>query len=165
MELFNAEHTPADIVKEFPHASDLFKEHMVDFCCGGDKPLKETFQEEKNLDGNSILARLNTGYKQWKKSDHDHIDWDQVPINELVNHIMHHHHAFLKKELPALGEYVLKVDQAHGANQPHLKELCYVYNEFKMEMAEHTIKEENDVFPLIKTYVSHPGDELLQKIH
>ena len=35
MQEFTKEHTPAEIVKVFPKASDLFKTQKIDFCCGG----------------------------------------------------------------------------------------------------------------------------------
>ncbi|TXL65754.1 iron-sulfur cluster repair di-iron protein [Cerasibacillus terrae] len=163
MNTFTAEHTPASIVKTFPQASDLFKKHTIDFCCGGDKPLKESFKDQ-NLPEEEILTELNTAYKEWKKEDHDIIDWDAVPLSKLVDHITNTHHAYLEQELPALGEFVTKIFRVHGARHPHLKELHRLYNEFKVEMEEHTIKEDNEVFPLIKEYEKNPSDELLQKI-
>ncbi|HEY4601871.1 MAG TPA: iron-sulfur cluster repair di-iron protein [Cerasibacillus sp.] len=160
---FTAEHTPADIVKTFPQASDLFKKHRIDFCCGGGKPLKETFNE-RHLDEEAILSELNHAFTEWNKQDHDIIDWEQVPLSKLVNHIIDTHHAYLKQELPALGEFVTKIFRVHGTNNPHLRELHRVYNEFKVEMEEHSIKEENEVFPLIKKYEEEPSEQLLQQI-
>jgi len=163
MSSFTAENTPAYIVKMYPQASDLFKVHMIDFCCGGDKPLQETF-EEKQMDGEAILSELNANYEKWQQAGNEVKDWDAVPLDELVDHIVYHHHAYLKEELPALGEFVTKIFRVHGGQHPHLKDLHRVYNEFRVEMEEHTIKEESEVFPLIKEYVANPSDELLEKI-
>lgn len=163
MNIFTAEQTPAHIVKLFPKASDLFKEHQIDFCCGGDRPLKESFARN-NLDDQTILAKLNTSYEKWQKEDHTVQDWDAAPLSELVDHIVHKHHAYLLEELPALGEFVKKVFHKHGSDQPHLQALYRLYNHFKMEMEEHTIKEENEVFPLIKEYDKNPNGNLLQEI-
>ncbi|WP_156520807.1 iron-sulfur cluster repair di-iron protein [Oceanobacillus sp. Castelsardo] len=160
---FTVEHTPANIVKVFPKASDLFKEYKIDFCCGGNRPLEESFTE-KNLDSELILDKLNTTYEEWSKEDHDLIDWDAKSLSELVDHITHKHHAYLMEELPALGQFVTKVYSRHGASHPELKELYRLYNEFKLEMEEHTIKENNEVFPLIKEYDVNPSEELLEKI-
>nr|WP_241558899.1 iron-sulfur cluster repair di-iron protein [Oceanobacillus halophilus] len=160
---FTVEHTPANIVKVFPKASDLFKEHKIDFCCGGNRPLKESF-EEKGLDENFILSELNTSFEKWNKEDHDVVDWDAKPLAELVDHIRHNHHAYLMEELPALGQFVTKVYSRHGAAHPELRELYQIYNEFRVEMEEHTIKEENEVFPLIKQYEQEPSEELLIQI-
>ena len=158
-----AENTPAYIVKMYPQASDLFKENKIDFCCGGDVSLKNQF-EKNNLDGKAILAELNESYDRWQKDGNEAKDWDAVPIDELVDHITYHHHEYLKQELPALGEFVTKIFRVHGTDHPHLKELHKVFNEFKTEMEEHTIKEDTEVFPLIKEYEKNPSEELLEKI-
>ncbi|MFD1851500.1 iron-sulfur cluster repair di-iron protein [Oceanobacillus bengalensis] len=160
---FTVEHTPANIVKIFPKASDLFKEHRIDFCCGGNRPLKETFVE-KDLDEKLILSKLNTSFETWNKEDHEVVDWDSKPLSELVDHIRHHHHAYLMEELPALGQFVTKIFRKHGPNHPHLMDLYRIYSKFSMEMEEHTMKEENDVFPLIKEYEANPSKDLLEKI-
>ncbi|MFC2949937.1 DUF542 domain-containing protein [Virgibacillus sediminis] len=54
MNTFTVEHRPVNIVKVFPKASDLFKVHQIDFCCGGHRQLKEIF-EENYLDEQRIL--------------------------------------------------------------------------------------------------------------
>lgn len=164
MNSFTAAHTPAEIVKVFPKASDLFKERRIDFCCGGDQPLEKVFIEKK-LDETTVLTELNTAYEQWNTEDHKVTDWDSVPLPELVDHIVHVHHAYLKEELPALGEFVTKVYRKHGASHPHLKELYRLYNDFKMKMEEHMITEEDNVFPLIKEYTIKPSEDLKQRIH
>ncbi|MBO1002465.1 iron-sulfur cluster repair di-iron protein [Pseudogracilibacillus auburnensis] len=163
MKLFTAENTPAYIVKVFPQASDIFIKYMIDYCCGGSKPLKESFKE-KNLPRELILSELNTAYQNWRTEDNEVMDWDTVPLPELIDHIVHHHHDYLKNELPALGEFVTKIFRVHGADEPHLQDLHRLYNEFRTEMEQHTIKEEAEVFPLIKQYAENPNPELLQRI-
>lgn len=163
MTIFTNEHTPADIVKIFPKASDLFKVHQIDFCCGGDRPLKDSFMEN-NLNEQDILFELNAIFQDWQKEDHDIIDWDAYSPSELVDHITHVHHAYLMDELPALGEFVTKIYRVHGSTHPHLQELYRIYNEFKVEMEEHTIKEDQEVFPLIKEYELHPSEKLKNEV-
>ncbi|GGB53446.1 iron-sulfur cluster repair di-iron protein [Lentibacillus populi] len=163
MGTFTAEHTPAEIVKLFPKASDLFKRRRIDFCCGGDKPLSETFTK-RNLNETAVLTELNDAYDTWQNSDHDVVDWSAVHPSELIDHIVSTHHAYLNEELPALGKFVTKILRVHGEKHKHLQELHRLYNEFKVEMEEHMIKEENEVFPLIKEYEKNPSEELLNHI-
>ncbi|AIF43918.1 iron-sulfur cluster repair di-iron protein [Virgibacillus sp. SK37] len=164
MHTFTVEHTPAEIVKIFPKASDLFKERRIDFCCGGDKPLSEVFQKDK-MDKEEILSELNIAYQQWNKEDHELVDWDSILLSDLVDHIVSNHHTYLKNELVPLGEFVTKIFRVHGSKHPHLKQLYRIYNEFRMEMEEHMIKEETEVFPLIKEYEKNPSEELKAQIH
>lgn len=164
MSQFTVEHTPAEIVKVFPKASDFFKERQIDFCCGGGRPLSEVFKE-KEMDDSAVLNELNDAYGTWQKEDHNVVDWDIIPPAELIDHIVHKHHAYLNEELPALGQFVTKIFRVHGANNPHLKELHQLYNDFKVDMEGHMIKEENEVFPLIKQYEKNPNDQLRLDIH
>jgi len=163
MTTFTAASTPADIVKLFPNASDLFKEKQIDFCCGGDKPLQETFQQQE-LDGVAILNELNTTYEQWTAEGHVAKDWNEESLTDIIDHIVHRHHAYLYRELPVVQEYVTKIYRVHGMDHPHLKELQRLYNEFRLEMEEHSLKEEREVFPLIKQYEKNPNDVLLEEI-
>lgn len=165
MRTFTAEHTPADIVNVFPHASDLFAENRIDFCCGGGNPLKETFSQD-NIDEEAILSKLNEAYTEWKEAGNEHVDWNEVPLAELVDHIVTQHHDHVKQALPAVAGYVAKVHQVHGGpNHPHLDELYNLYNTFKTDMMEHTLKADEEVFPLILEYADHPSPELLKDIH
>src|SRR5699024_10924517 len=97
---FTAEHTPAEIVKIFPKASDLFKERRIDFCCGGDYPLSAVFTER--LDGEEVLEELNRAFESWRNEVREATDWDTVPLSELADHITSKHHQYLNEELPAL---------------------------------------------------------------
>ncbi|QKY68894.1 iron-sulfur cluster repair di-iron protein [Lentibacillus sp. CBA3610] len=163
MTQFTAEHTPADIVKVFPKASDLFKKRRIDFCCGGDRPLRDVFKE-RNIDEASVMTELNQTYQNWQKEDHEVVDWDAKPLTDVMDHIVHQHHAYLNEELPALGKFVSKIFRVHGGNHPHLKELHRLYNDFKVDMEEHTVNEEEEVFPLIQEYEQNPSEGLLERI-
>lgn len=161
---FTARHTPAEIVKVFPKASDLFKKHRIAFCCGGDRPLHTVFIK-KNLDEAAILTELNTAYENWSKEDRKIIDWDQIPLSELIDHIVRVNHGFLNEELAPLGQFVTRVYQRHGAAHPHLQELHKLYYDFKANIEEHMVKEENEVFPLIKEHEKNPSHKLAKMIH
>jgi regulator of cell morphogenesis and NO signaling len=72
---------------------------------------------------------------------------------------MKHHH-YLGEELPKLSPYVTKVMKVHGPGQPHLVRLHQLFNELKTELEQHTLKEDNVVFPLIiKLEQGIPKDE------
>lgn len=161
--MFTAESTPGNIVKEFPKASDLFKQYDINFCCGGHVPLKETFSQ-KALDGNAILTELNTAYENWSEENHDTIDWDSKSLSEIIDHIQTNYHQPLMSEFPALGEFVAKVYNRHGATHPELEDVYTLYHQLQVEMEKHTTKENNEVFPRIKQYESQSSEELLNQI-
>src|SRR5690625_3694151 len=161
--VFTLKDSPAEIIMIYPQASDLFKENKIDFCCGGEKPLQiQCF--EQNIDEAELLAKLNGQYLSWKEAGNVAKDWDQVSIEQLIDFIIHHHHLNLKRELPALSEFVKRIHFVHGDDHPHLKVLDKLYHDFKVDMEEHMMREEGELFPLIFQYIRTPDSELLQKI-
>lgn len=160
---FTLHDTPATIVKKYPQASDLFKENKIDFCCGGDIPLQEQVKEQ-HIDGGKLLLELNERYATWKEAGNVAKNWDEVPLDELVDHIIYHHHTYLKEELPRLSELVERVYNVHGMEHTHLQTLFRLFNTFKTDMIEHMFKEENIVFPLMKDYAANEDEALLAQI-
>ncbi|MED4989944.1 MULTISPECIES: iron-sulfur cluster repair di-iron protein [Parageobacillus] len=145
-----------DIVAQFPKASDIFKAYKIDFCCGGQRPLKEAIQE-RNLDGKAILEQLNTLYAQSLEKDEK--NWSEASYSELIDHIIQKHHRYLAEELPNLSPYVTKVLRVHGVHHPHLAQIHKLFNELKTELEQHTIKEETHAFPLILQFEETPTPE------
>lgn len=160
---FTIHDTPATIVKKYPQASDLFKENKIDFCCGGHIPLQEQVVN-KDIDGSELLSQLNKQYVAWKEAGNVAHNWDEVPLEDLVDHIIYHHHAYVKEELPRLGELIERVYNVHGMDHPHLQTLFRLFNAFKIDMVEHMFKEENVVFPLIKDYIANEDEQLLSQM-
>jgi regulator of cell morphogenesis and NO signaling len=159
-----ANQTPADIIKFYPQASDVFKEYRIDFCCGGDRPLSEVFTK-KQLNDEEVLSILNKGYEQWLSRGNQQKDWDVASLTEIIEHIQAVHHHFLREELPALSPLVTKIFRVHGGRHPHLKEVYRLFHELQMELEEHTLKEDEEVFPLIIKYEENKESSLLVKIH
>src|SRR5699024_1893729 len=156
MHTFTAEETPASIVKVFPKASDLFKERRINFCCNGDRPLKEVFSTE-NHDSEAVLSELNTAYSEWQKSNQKSADWDKMPLSELVDYILNYQHAYLKEELDRAEKFVTKIYNRHSERDPRLAKTQQRYNEFELVIETHMIHEENSVRPLIKKYEGSPN--------
>jgi len=161
---FTAEQTPAEIVKMFPKASDLFKQRKINFCCSGNRPLTDVFIEN-SLDGATMLTELNIAYEEWKNKGNTHTDWDTLSLTELIDYITVKYHDPMEQELIFLDAYVTRVFKVHGGDSPHLKELHRIYNLFQAGLTEHMIKESNEVFPLIKEYELKPSENLLTEIH
>jgi len=102
MNKFNSSQRLGDIVVKFPKAAEIFKEKRIDFCCGGERPLIEAINE-KGLNEAEIIDTLNSAYEDYEVSA-DSKDWTVAPIEELVEHILNKHHAYLWDELPAIAK-------------------------------------------------------------
>ncbi|WLR42365.1 iron-sulfur cluster repair di-iron protein [Bacillus carboniphilus] len=153
----------ADIVKTFPKASDLLKSYRIDFCCGGNRPIIEAIQE-RGLDKNEVLEKLNASYENHLKQDDQSFDWNSAPSSEIIDLIIQKHHEYLREELPQLSPYITKVNRVHGPQQPHLTAMHDLFFELKAELLDHIVKEEKTDFPLLLQYEENPSDENRAKL-
>lgn len=165
--LFNKEDAPANVVKVYPQASDLFNQYNINFCCEGEQTL-EVQCYQLNISVQKVLDELNERYAIWRRDGNTTYNWDNISLNQLVEHIIEHHHAYLKKELTALNHYVTRVSYVHGGRQPHLMELYSLYEQLIERVEMHIQEEEKVLFPLIEQYAAGPNKKLLaqfEQIH
>lgn len=158
--IFNQSTKTGDVVTKFPAASKLFKQYKIDFCCGGNRPIGEVLKE-KNLNENEILATLNEMYTN-SNQDVD-VDWETAPLAKLVDHIVNKYHVYTAEVLGELNGFVTKVYRVHGQNHPHLRDVYQAFSQLKMEMDQHLIDEERDVFPHIVAYEETSSEKELEK--
>ncbi|CAH1208683.1 Iron-sulfur cluster repair protein YtfE [Paenibacillus plantiphilus] len=146
-----------DIVAEFPGASNLFKEAQIDFCCGGDRTLLSVIGQ-KGLDEAGIIRRLNDSYDAMiNHGINAEKDWREVPVPQLIHHIVNAHHAYLKEELPLLSEFITKILRVHGPTQGTvLTDLHKKFHQMKAELEQHLAAEEEELFPLLQQYAEQP---------
>ena len=159
---FTKQSVVGDIVTVFPKASDLFKANRIDFCCGGYQTIEEA-AGKRGIQTENLLEQLQSLYSQYH-AEEGNKNWGEAAYSELVDHIIHTHHHYLNEELPQLAPYVTKVFRVHGEHDPHLAQVHKLYNELKTELEQHTIKEEQQVFPLIMQYEQEPTKENLEHI-
>lgn len=137
-----------DIVNLAPKTSDVFKQHRIDFCCGGARPLNEA-AIERGVDVNNIMAELKAIYEKGEQGDDDIKKWLDADSESLIKHIQDKYHRSLEEEFPLLSPYVTKVSKVHGENHPHLMKVRDLFFELKEELLEHTKKEDETVFPML----------------
>ena len=163
--IFNVSEKIANIVIRFPKASEVFKSYNIDFCCGGNKPLSEAI-EKNGLDPVEVIRKLEEAYEEASKLKDSGKDLHTFSPGELIDYIVNTHHVYLQSELPKTGELITKILRAHGANHGEmLAKVHKQYNNLRMELEQHLIKEEEIVFPLIKRYEKQPSQEFYDKIN
>jgi regulator of cell morphogenesis and NO signaling len=141
-----------EIVSIFPGSSEIFNELKIDYCCGGHDTLGAALME-KGLEAKSIVEKLNKQYNEFISSDNEYKDWRKESPTTLIKHIEEKHHDFTKKELKEIDALLFKVLKVHFSH--HSEELLKVHRLFgnlKIELEEHLVKEEENLFPLIKAY-------------
>ncbi|KZM55624.1 iron-sulfur cluster repair di-iron protein [Aeribacillus pallidus] len=159
--IFTENTTVGEIVAMLPKASDVFKKNKIDFCCGGDRSLKEA-ADKRGVAIEELMSQLQDLYAATDEKTEK--NWLTATYSELIDHIINKHHRYLLEELPNLSPYVTKVMRVHGGNHPHLIKVHKLFNELKTELEQHLWKEESEVFPLISQFEKQPTSENEQKM-
>ncbi|WP_339211571.1 iron-sulfur cluster repair di-iron protein [Aeribacillus sp. FSL K6-8210] len=159
--IFTENTTVGEIVAMLPKASDVFKKNKIDFCCGGDRSLKEA-ADKRGVAIEELMSQLQDLYAAIDEKTEK--NWLTATYSELIDHIINKHHRYLLEEMPNLSPYVTKVMRVHGGNHPHLIKVHKLFNELKTELEQHLWKEESEVFPLISQFEKQPTSENEQKM-
>lgn len=141
------ETTVGELVAQRPSRSRVFEKLGIDYCCGGNRPLSEACAA-KGLDADTILTTLLAAEGS---SSSNEPNWANARLSDLADHIEQTHHAYLKRELPRLRGIVRKVATVHGGHHPWMHELDGIYDRFAAEMEAHMMKEEQVLFPQIRS--------------
>lgn len=128
---------------------EVFKKYGIDFCCGGKKTIAEACAE-KNIDATKVQTELRQIETESKASNISFNDWG---IDFLADYIVNTHHNYVRKYLPELMTYSLKVAMVHGAQHPELVQIQKLVAEINKELTEHLAQEENILFSYIRKIV------------
>jgi regulator of cell morphogenesis and NO signaling len=77
--------------------------------------------------------------------------WEERSLTSLIDHLLQKHHAYTKSALEELYPLIEKVVRVHGESHPELSELRDLYVRLRDDMHMHLMKEENILFPYIRT--------------
>lgn len=154
--------TLGDIVAQLPKAGEVFQNHRIDFCCGGNRALFEAAGEQ-NVDATQLVQELNALLDAASAADANEVDWTTAPLSQLVDHVLNRHHAYLNTTLPTLGELVTKILRVHGQNHAELAKVHQLFYTLKMEFEQHLIKEETLVFPKIVAFERTGSKDALEQ--
>ena len=138
--------TVGEIVAERPSQARVFQAFGIDFCCQGGRTLTEAC-ELKGLALATLVEQLEAGLLEKESGSNPAL----LAPAELVDFIEGTHHAFLRTELPRIAAMAERVAKVHGGHTPSLVELNEVFRTMSEELADHMIKEEQILFPAIKT--------------
>jgi regulator of cell morphogenesis and NO signaling len=140
--------TLADLAATSLTAIRILEQHGLDYCCGGKQPFEKACLA-KGLKPESVLSEIDEAQAAGVADR----NWQTAPLDELVNHIIETHHAYLKLDLPALQARIEKVVKVHGDRDPqNLPRLAVVFAGLRSELEMHLRKEEAILFPCILQY-------------
>ena len=137
--------TVRDIALENPASIRVFEAFGIDYCCGGRKPLAEACAA-KDVPVEAVIGALE---KMDAGDAAEVVDWAVQPLRSLAAHVVNTHHAYVRRELPRLGELAMKVVNRHGDTKPELPEIQDKVAAITEELLDHMAKEEVILFPYI----------------
>jgi regulator of cell morphogenesis and NO signaling len=141
--------TLAEVASTYPSLTRELERLGLDYCCGGKRSLEEACRQQ-GLDLESVVAELSSRPLE----DESPAEWLAMGPAELVDHVEATHHRYLKQEMPRLSELADKVMRVHGERHPALIRVAEVYAEIRTDLEPHLRREEEVIFPMIRTLAS-----------
>jgi regulator of cell morphogenesis and NO signaling len=135
-----------EIVAEDYGRAAVLRRFGIDFCCGGGRPLGEACAA-RHADPEEVTAALAAHDARSTRAG------DAAPADpaDLVDHIERVHHAWVRENLPALLHFTSRVAKVHGDGWPELRTIAERTHELAVEMEDHMVDEEENLFPLIRS--------------
>ena len=143
---FDPNRTVREFTIEIPNAARVFEKLRLDYCCGGNKPLKEACNAA-GLQVDEVLQLLSQAEATGSVPESGNPQ--SLPLKELADYIVHKHHVFTRDELDRLTALLDKVCDAHSANHPELYAIRSEFQTLRADLEPHMLKEERILFPYI----------------
>lgn len=138
--------TIGELVANDYRKAEVFKKYGLDFCCGGKKTLHDACSS-KGLDIVQIEKELQILDSISDLPSEDYSSWD---LSFLADYILNTHHKYVKRAIPIIYEYVVKVSNVHGERHPEANVIAEKFLMITDELNRHMCKEEDVLFPYIK---------------
>lgn len=134
----------ADVALRYPAASRIFRQHQLDFCCGGRQSVAAACNA-RGLDALAIVCDIEAN------SPRDMLtDWNRLPLPAVIDHILINFHEAHRRELPDLIGLAQKVERVHAAKAQLPAGLATHLVEMQHALELHMQKEEQILFPAIR---------------
>lgn len=139
--------TVSELVRHNYRAADVLRKWGINYCCSGNVSLAEACFV-KGIDAAAVQQELDLVSKPICLPGG--LQYDQWPIDFLIDYIVHVHHAYLRQVLPRLHQQLEGFVKGHHKKYPHLLEVEEVFTNLMLELVEHHNKEEERIFPYLK---------------
>ena len=136
-----------DVVAEDYRRADVFERYGIDFCCGGDRTVKEAC-EAAGIACDDMLVALAAAEEDELRPNHADVrSWEP---DFLASYIVNVHHRYVREHGPILRELVQTVACVHGDANPETVQIADLVEELTQELEEHAGKEERELFPHVE---------------
>ncbi|NSW54284.1 MAG: iron-sulfur cluster repair di-iron protein [Anaerolineae bacterium] len=143
----------ASVVVRHPALWSVLEDAGIDYCCGGSNSLAQACRSQR-MDVAELIQRLEAAAAA--PTGQPVLDPGAFTLTELADHIEQTHHAYLRAELPRLGEVAARVVRAHGSKDARLQQVQETLGQLALELEAHMAKEERILFPIIRQMEAGP---------
>lgn len=148
--------TLGELAVAIPGASRVFREHRLDFCCGGDKTLGDAARA-RDVDPEALQEAL-------RQTSSGERTAETMTAAELVDHIETHYHAVHRQELPELVRLARKVEAVHQGHPDLPTGLAAALEDGYARLDAHMSEEESAFFPRIRENEDTLSNEALGRL-
>lgn len=142
-------------VAENYRTASVFQKYGIDFCCKGGISIEEV-SKSNNLDADQLLSEIRDAIT---KESSDSIDFRSWSLDLLVDYIEKKHHKYVERTVPALKQYLDKIQEVHSERHPELNTIRNEFHAAAENLSSHMKKEEVMLFPYIRKLVSSQNSE------
>ena len=139
--------TVREIALEMPITTRVFEEFKIDYCCHGDTLFDEACRKAGAQPDvvNQKLDLIVDASSQTAGGT-----FAEMPLNDLIDHILDKHHVYTRQEMAHLTPLMAKVATRHGDHYGYLLELKDLFAAVCDDLEPHMLKEEMVLFPYIR---------------
>jgi regulator of cell morphogenesis and NO signaling len=150
----NGDQTVREIAINNPATVRVFESLGIDYCCGGKRPLHEACDR-----ANVPVARVLELLAEIKPepTSPEEKSWAGSSFLELTQHIVSHHHNYVRREAPRLEMLLDKVVTKHGDAHRELDSIRELFSAMSQELFAHMLKEEHVLFPFLQKMEAAAG--------
>lgn len=142
MQPLSLDTTVTAIAAELPGAADLFRRSAINFCCGGDVPLRAA-AERAGLSPQDLLDALEA----LRRAAGVEAPQETGP---LIDHLISRYHDTHRRELAFLIPLAEKVERVHGDHPVAPSGLAHALKALRDELEAHMESEEDILFPMMR---------------
>jgi regulator of cell morphogenesis and NO signaling len=145
---YSEKNTIGEIVAMNYKSAHVFSKHHIDFCCQGNRLLKDVLTSENKA---QIIQELAEITHETNKNQIDFLSW---PLDLLIDYIVKKHHRFVEEKSKEITPLLQKIVSVHGKSNPELLRIYELFSQAVVDLAAHMKKEELILFPYIQKMLS-----------
>lgn len=155
----NSQTKLGELVTFFPAITSRLNELHIDYCCQGERTLEAAI-EAAGLTSD-FITEVQNGYDEFLARPDKEIPVTELSDEELIDLILDTHHQPERVLLKELEQLVNKILLAHYDHDKNLVLMLHRnFNELKIELEEHFVKEEREIFPAMRKADKTPVERL-----